>query len=140
ASAPGSRNRAATIAPGRGPWHRGSAAETGVRHGADPGDPLRRELATERREDGEQAEDQGQRPCSFGDGVAGYAVAVRLAQRVASARPQVWLWSGAVWCLLGVAGRQGDPELRDPGRGCLREGDHDARGPAGSLGEGKRDD
>src|SRR5207248_3456110 len=87
---------------------------------------------------GEQVEDQGQRPCSFGDGVAGYAVAVRVAQRAAPARAEVRLWSGPVWCLLGAAGREGDPELRYSGGRGQRQGDHDARGPAGSVGEGER--
>src|SRR6266581_2656061 len=89
---------------------------------------------------GEQVEDQGQWPCSFGDGESRYAVAVCPAQRASSAWAPVWLRSGAVWCLLGVVGRQGDPQLRDPGRGGFGEGDYDARGPAGSVGEGKRDD
>src|SRR5581483_9080587 len=91
-------------------------------------------------EDGEQVEDQGQRPCSFGDGVARYAVAVCLAQRAASARAEVRLRSGAVWCLLGASGREGDPELRDAGRGCLREERDDARRAARSVGQGERHD
>ena len=62
-----------------------------------------------------------------------YAAAVRPAQRAPSARPALRLRPGAVWCLLGAAGRQGDPLLCDAGGGGEREGDHDARGPAGSV-------
>src|SRR5205814_1930861 len=87
---------------------------------------------------GEQVEDQGQRPCSFGDGVAGYAVAVCAAQRVASARAAVWVWVGAVWCLLGAFGREGDPVVCDAGGRGERQGDHDAGGPARTVGKGER--
>src|SRR5581483_624566 len=90
--------------------------------------------------DGEQAEDQGQRPCPFGDGVARYAASVRAAQRAAPARAQVRLRAGAVRGLLGALGREGDPELRHSGGGCEREGDHDAGGAAGVVGEGARHD
>src|SRR3954451_18338572 len=88
---------------------------------------------------GEQVEDQGQRPCSQRDGIARYAVAVRPAQRAAPARAALRLWPRAVWCLLGAFGRQGDQELRDAGGRCLGQGDHDARGVAGSVGEGAWD-
>src|SRR5437762_2820980 len=87
---------------------------------------------------GEQVEDQGERPCAFGDGVARYAAAVRLAQRAASARPALRLRSGAVWCLLGVVGREGDPELRHSGGRCERQGDHDAGRAARAVGQGER--
>src|SRR5689334_5665831 len=83
--------------------------------------------------DGEQAEDQGERPCSQRDGVAGYAAFVRAPQRAASARAQVRLWPGAVWCLLGALGREGDPELCDSGGGGEREGGHDPGGSAGPV-------
>src|SRR5438034_6232243 len=85
---------------------------------------------------GEQAEDQGQRPCAFGDGVARYAVAVCAAQRAASAWSQVRLWPGAVRCLLGAFGREGDPELCDASRRGQRQGDHDAGRAAGAVGDG----
>src|SRR5207237_1442735 len=62
--------------------------------------------------DGEQVEDQGQRPRSFGDGIARYAAVVRVAQRAAPARAALRLRSRAVWCLLGVVGREGDRPLR----------------------------
>src|SRR5262249_4437013 len=40
---------------------------------------------------------------------------------------------GAVWCLFGVVGRQGDQELRDAGGRRFGQGDHDARGAAGAV-------
>src|ERR1700674_1089958 len=64
---------------------------------------------------GEQVEDQGQWPCSFGDGESRYAVAVRPAQRASPAWSAVWLRLGAVWCVLGVVGRQGDSVVCDAG-------------------------
>src|SRR5512132_522101 len=127
--------RWSTIATGRLDWHRPGAAVGG---GGTPRDdslwhrPL---LFTTEGGYGEQVEDQGERPCAFGDGVAGYPVAVRVAQRVAPARAEVRLWSGAVRCLLGVVGREGDSFLCDPGCCGERQGDHNARGPAGSVGE-----
>src|SRR6266446_5100428 len=89
---------------------------------------------------GEQVEDQGQRPCALGDGEPRYAVAVCPAQRAPPARPALRLRPGAVWCLLGAFGREGDSLVRHSGGGCEREGDHDAGGPAGSVGEGTGDD
>src|SRR5581483_10110842 len=89
---------------------------------------------------GEQAEDQGQRPCPFGDGVARYAAFVRPAQRAAPARAALRLRPRPVRRVLGAAGREGDPELRDPGRGGLRQEHHDAGGAAGAVGEGARHD
>ena len=44
--------------------------------------------------------------------------------------PALRLRSGAVRCVLGAAGRQGDPLVRDAGRRGERQGDHDARGHA----------
>src|SRR5436190_3833202 len=87
---------------------------------------------------GEQVEDQGQRPCSQRDGVAGHAVALCAAQRAAPARAALRLRSGAVRRVLGAFGRQGDSLLRDAGGRGQRQGDHDARGPAGPVGEGAR--
>src|SRR5205823_8699504 len=86
-----------------------------------------------RRVYGEQAEDQGQRPCSFGHGVARYAAAVRPAQRAPPARTALRLRSRAMRGLLGAPGRQGNPLVRHSGGGRERQGNHDARGPAGSL-------
>ena len=51
------------------------------------------------------------------------------------ARPALRLRSGAVRCVLGAAGRQGDPLVRHAGRCRERQGDHDARGPAGAVRE-----
>src|SRR4051812_46177605 len=84
---------------------------------------------------GEQAEDQGERSRSQRDREPRHTAAVRLAQRVAPARPALRLRSCAVRCLLGVAGRQGDQVVRDAGGRRQRQGDHDARGPAGCVGE-----
>src|SRR6266567_9029974 len=89
---------------------------------------------------GEQVEDQGERSRSFGVREPRYSAPVCPAQRAPPAWAAVWLRPGAVWCLLGAFGREGDPELRDPGRGGFGEGDHDARGPAGSVGEGAGND
>ena len=47
--------------------------------------------------------------------------------------PALRLRARAVRCLLGAAGRQGDPFVRDAGRGRQRQGDHDARGHARPL-------
>ena len=55
-------------------------------------------------------------------------------------RPALWLRSGAVWCLLGVAGREGDPLLCDAGGVGEREEHHDAGGPAGVVGGPAGDD
>src|SRR5262249_17474011 len=63
---------------------------------------------------------------------------LRPAQRAASARAALRLRSRAVRGLLGPSGRQGDSLVRDAGGRRFRQGDHDARGPAGSLGEGAR--
>ena len=46
--------------------------------------------------------------------------------------PALRLRPRAVRCVLGAAGRQGDPLVRDAGRRRQRQGDHDARGPAGA--------
>jgi hypothetical protein len=35
--------------------------------------------------------------------------------------------------MLGVAGREGDPLVRDAGCRCQRQGDYDARGVAGDV-------
>src|SRR3954468_4694038 len=88
---------------------------------------------------GEQVEDQGERSRAQRAREPRYASPVRPAQRVAPARAALRLWSRAVWCLLGAVGREGEPELCDAGRGGFGQGDHDARGPAGSLGEGAWD-
>ena len=61
---------------------------------------------------------------------------VRPAQRAASARPALRLRSRAVRCVLGAAGRQGDPFVCDACCCCEREGDHDARGYACDVGGG----
>src|SRR5581483_11201634 len=90
--------------------------------------------------DGEQAEDQGQRPCPFGDGVARHAASVRAAQRAAPARAALRLRPRPVRGLLGAFGREGDPELRHSGGRGERQGDHDAGGAAGVVGEGARHD
>src|SRR5437762_1795873 len=89
---------------------------------------------------GEQVEDQGQRSRAQRDREPGHAAPVRPAQRVAPARAALRVRAGAVWCLLGAAGRQGDSVVCDAGGRGQRQGDHDARGPAGSLGEGAWDD
>src|SRR2546421_5130728 len=88
---------------------------------------------------GEQVEDQGQRSRAQRDREPGHAAPVRPAQRVAPARAALRLRSGAVWCLLGAAGRQGDSVVCDAGGRGQRQGDHDARGPTGSVGKGARD-
>src|SRR3954468_7415502 len=87
---------------------------------------------------GEQVEDQGERSRAQRDREPRYASPVRPAQRVAPAWAALWLRSRAVWCLLGAVGREGDPELRNAGGGGFGQGDHDAGGPAGSVGEGAR--
>src|SRR5436309_3436499 len=88
---------------------------------------------------GEQVEDQGERSRAQRDREPGHAAPLRPAQRAAPARAALRLWSGAVWCLLGAAGREGDPELRHAGGRGQRQGDHDARGFACVVGEGAGD-
>ena len=74
--------------------------------------------------DGEDAEDQRERADAERDREPGHAASVRAAQRVASARPALRLRPCAVWCLLGVGGRQGDPFVRHAGCAvCGQEGD-----------------
>src|SRR4029079_19474160 len=58
----------------------------------------------------------------------------------ASAWAQVWLWAGAVWCVFGAVGGEGDPELCDSGCGCFGEERPHAGGFAGVVGEGAGDD
>ena len=58
---------------------------------------------------GEQVEDQGERSRAQRDREPRHTAAVRPAQRAPPARPALRLRSCAVWCLLGAAGRQGDP-------------------------------
>src|SRR3954452_4700045 len=89
--------------------------------------------------DGEQAEDQGQRPCSFGDGEPRHAVAVRASQRAAPARAPLRLRTRAVRRVLRPVGRQGDSIVRHPGGGGERQDDHDARGSARRVVEEPRD-
>src|SRR5579871_2300614 len=85
-----------------------------------------------------QRYDQGERARSWRAGEPGYAASVRAAQRAPSAWPAVWLRSGAVWRLLGAAGREGDPLVRDPGRGCEREEHHYLGRAAGIVGGAAR--
>src|SRR4051812_25360293 len=83
--------------------------------------------------DGEQAQDQGERSRAQRDRQPRHTAAVRPAQRAASARPALRLRSRAVWSVLGALGRQGDPLVRDACCRRQRQGDHDARGPAGPV-------
>src|SRR5437763_4389459 len=87
---------------------------------------------------GEQVEDQGERSRAQRDREPGHAAPLRPAQRAASPRAEVRLWSGPVWCLLGAAGREGDPELRYSGGRGQRQGDHDTGRAARTVGEGAR--
>ena len=79
-----------------------------------------------RDDDGFQHQDQGERAHARRDREPRYPSPVRLAQRAPPAWPAVRLRSCAVWCLLGAAGRQGDPLVRHPGGGSEREEHHDA--------------
>ena len=92
--------------------------------------PTASRLLIRLEEHGEQAEDQGERSRAQRDREPRHTAAVRPAQRAAPARAALRLRSRAVWRVLGAAGRQGDPLLRDAGRGRERQGDHDARGHA----------
>ena len=85
------------------------------------------------RKNGEQAQDQGERSRAQRDREPRHTAALRPAQRAAPARPALRLRSRAVRCVLGAAGRQGDPLVRDAGCRRQRQGDHDARGHAGAV-------
>src|SRR5581483_7326246 len=89
---------------------------------------------------GEQAQDQGERSRAQRDREPRYAASLRPAQRAAPARAALRLRPRPVRRVLGAPGRQGNPLVRHPGGGCEREGDHDAGGAAGAVGEGARHD
>src|SRR5262249_41558909 len=61
------------------------------------------------------------------------AAPLRPAQRAPPAWPALRLRPRAVWRLLGAAGRQGVPLVRDACGGREREGNHDPRGPTSPV-------